>query len=292
MKKRLPLFLVLGVSLAALLVSEIRREDAEVSPRSLLNFIADTQREATRLPMRATRLSDAEEIAIGDRMADAYDARMGDPARLSDPARQLVQRVGSSVAIRAQRKLPYQFHLISDPELINAFALPGGHIFIGAGLLSLMHSEDELAAVLGHEVIHVDRYHCAERVQWEASTRRVPLAGLATLPVRLFQAGYTKTQEFEADQEGVYLAVRAGYSPYGAISIQEVFDTLRGRYESAAAASPQEEMAQVAAMVLRDYFRSHPLPQERIARLRTLIQQNGWEEKRAMKPLGKISFAP
>jgi len=243
-KKRIPLFLVLGLGLAALLVSELRREDADVSPRSLLNFIADTQREATRLPMRVTRLSDAEEIAIGDRLARGYDPHMGDPARLNDPVRQLITRVGGSVAIRAQRKLPYQFHLLPDPDMVNAFALPGGHIFIGAGLLSLMHSEDELAVVLGHEVIHVDRYHCAERVQLEARTRGVPLGGLATLPIKLFQAGYTKAQEFEADYEGVHLAVRTGYSPYGAITMQEAFDKLYQRQDSVDARTPQEEAAQ------------------------------------------------
>ncbi len=292
MKKRIPLLVVAGLALAALLVSEVRREHADVSPRSLLNFIADTQRESTRLPMRVTRLSDAEEIALGDQMASRYDPRVGPPEHLNDLARQLIQRVGSSLAIRAHRKLPYRFHLIADPELINAFALPGGHIFIGAGMLNMMETEDELAAVLGHEVIHVDRYHCAERVQVEARARNLPLGGLAALPIQIFQAGYAKTQEFEADHEGVHLAVRAGYSPYGALRMQEKFDGLRERYASVQAGSPQEEAVKVAALALRDYFRSHPLPQERIARIRSLIEQNGWQNLTATKPLGKIVYKP
>lgn len=288
MKKRIPLFLVTGVALAALLISEVRRERAEVSPRSLLNFIADTQREATRLPMRLSRLSDAEEIAIGNQMAEHH----ANPSHgeIRGAAQQLVARVGASIAVRAQRKLPFRFHLIADRALMNAFALPGGHIFIGAGLLGIMETEDELAAVLGHEVIHVDRYHCAERVQVEARTRNLPLAGLATLPLQLFQAGYTKAQEFEADHEGVHLAVRAGYSPYGAIRMQEALEQLRQRDERSAAQSPQEEAVQVAAQTLRDYFRSHPLPQERIARIQSMIEQNGWQEKKQTKPLGKIVF--
>lgn len=286
MRKRIPLLVVLAVGLAALAVSEWRKEKAEVSPRSLLNFLADTQREITRLPMRATRLSDAEEIAIGDRMARSHYDWIGSSQEQSDPTQQYITRVGERVAIRAHRKLPYRFHFINDPDLVNAFALPGGHIFVGGGLLALMKTEDELAAVLGHEIIHVDRYHCAERVQIEARVRKVPLGALASLPVRLFQAGYTKAQEFEADHEGVHLMVRASYSPLGAISLQKTFDNLRSKHDRREPRSPQEELSQVARQVLQDYFRSHPLPQERIARIEALIRQNGWENKTKTIPLG------
>jgi predicted Zn-dependent protease len=68
-----------------------------------------------------------------------------------------VQKIGAQVAARAQRKLPYRFHYIPEDHFRNAFALPGGHVFIGKGLLDLMDSEDQLAAVLGHEIEHIDR---------------------------------------------------------------------------------------------------------------------------------------
>lgn len=63
-----------------------------------------------------------------------------------------MSEVGDRVAARAHRKLPYRFHLVANLDLINAFALPGGHVFVGLGLLHQMTGEDELACVLGHEI--------------------------------------------------------------------------------------------------------------------------------------------
>ena len=111
--------------------------------------------------------------------------------------------------------MPYRFHYVDQPWVVNAFALPGGHVFIGKGLISLMDSEDELAAVLGHEVEHIDYHHAAERVQTEQALRKVPLGVLVAIPVEVFEAGYSKDEELEADREGTRLAVAAGYSPLG-----------------------------------------------------------------------------
>ena len=117
--------------------------------------------------------------------------------------------------------------------MINAFALPGGHVYVGAGLLALMDSEDELAAVIGHEIEHIDHYHCAERVQQEQALRKIPLGGLVALPIELFEAGYSKDQELEADREGTRLAVQAGYSANGAIRMFETFERLTQGISSA-----------------------------------------------------------
>jgi predicted Zn-dependent protease len=184
-------------------------------------------------------------------------------------------RVGSGLADHAHRILPYRFHYIPDPNFMNAFALPGGHVYVGGGLLQLMDSEDELAAVMGHEIEHIDHYHCAERVQQEEALRRLPLGGLVALPVELFEAGYSKDQELEADREGTQLAVQAGYSANGAIRMFETFDRLHKEYQ-AKAKTPQEEAAQVAEQALEGYFRSHPLPAERIAQGQKMIASEGW----------------
>jgi predicted Zn-dependent protease len=287
MKKRIPLLVVLLLAVTAVIVSEMRREGATPDPRALLNWLADTQREATRLPMRLTRLSDAEEIRIGDAIvrnapyATRREVRSGPAAE----AQAYVQRVGASLSIRAQRQLPYTFHFIPDRHLLNALALPGGHIFMGEGLLRQLRTEDQLAAILAHEVIHVDRYHCAERAQTQAQLRRLPLGGLVALPVVLFQAGYSKAQELEADRLGVFLMVRAGYSPRGAVDVMRRFEQLRGEKETPRPGSPQEEISTVARQALRDYFRSHPLPAERIAQIESLMQQQGWQSLTQQKPL-------
>jgi predicted Zn-dependent protease len=263
----------------ALVLSQIRKTSAPVSPDALLFFVADTQHELTRLPAKFTRLSDEEEISIGNRMARWY---LGREAQASQDAtarvvQAYVNSVGGRVAARAQRKLPYKFHYIPDPNFVNAFALPGGHVFIGAGMVGLMDSEDELANVLGHEVEHIDHYHCAERLQTESTLSHIPLGELAAFPVVVFEAGYSKTQELEADREGTLLAVKAGYSPMGAIRMFQTFDRLYQRKENRAQ-SPEEELSGVARQTLEGYFRTHPLPAERIAQIQKMITDEQWEK--------------
>jgi predicted Zn-dependent protease len=255
-----------------------------VGPEAVLNALAETQRDLSRVPAKLTRLSDAEEIRIGDDMAAGYLGRFGAPRDAKDKdgqnaanerMQQYVSDVGRSVAAHARRKLPYKFHYIQDAGFINAFSLPGGHVFIGSGLIHLMESEDELASVLGHEVEHVDNYHCAERVQIEARLRNIPLGGLVALPIELFEAGYSKEQELEADRDGAGLAVTAGYSAQGAVHMFQEFEKLHKTYVLKAS-TPDEEMSQVAIEGILGYFRSHPLPEEREAQIKRIMAANNW----------------
>ncbi|HEX3582913.1 MAG TPA: M48 family metallopeptidase, partial [Thermoanaerobaculia bacterium] len=156
---------------------------------------------------------------------------------------------------------------------VNAFALPGGHVFIGAGLVEHMTTEDELAAVLGHEVEHVDHYHCAERLQVEAALRKIPLGMVLQIPVAVFQAGYSKDQELEADREGVRLAAQSGYSAAGAVRAFEMLQELSHDQEERVR-TPQDELTSVAASVLTGYFRSHPPTADRIAQVREMIERD------------------
>jgi predicted Zn-dependent protease len=135
--------------------------------------------------------------------------------------------------------------LLEGPYFINAFTLPDGHVYVGAGLLSYIDSEDELAAVMGHEIEHIDHSHCAERVQQEQALHKIPFGGLIALPIEVFEAGYSKDQELAADREGTRVAVATGYSANGAIRMFETFDRLFKEYQ-AMASTPQQEMSQVA----------------------------------------------
>ncbi len=268
--------LVVLAAVAAIVVGERRNASAPVSPAPLLYAVADTERELSRMPVRLTRLSDEEEIAIGDRIAAQYDSSRF--RNLSDDQKQkinevatYVSRVGLLVAAHAHRKLPYKFHYIPEDYFLNAFALPGGHVFIGAGLIALMDSEDELACVLGHEVEHIDHYHAAERAQTEMHLRKLgPLGDVMSIPIAVFQMGYSKDQELEADREGTRLATQAGYSAEGAVRMFETFDRLYHEYERRAR-NPQQEVSQVALDTLSGYFRSHPPAAERIAQIRKMM---------------------
>jgi len=267
---------LLGVS--AIWLGERRKVDVPPGPAPILYLIADTEQELTRMPVSFTRMSDAEEIAIGNQLARAYAPEERENAT-RDPEKNDVEsyltQVGSRLAAQAHRKLPYRFHYIPDQYFINAFALPGGHVYLGEGMLRLMDSEDELAAVLGHEIEHIDHYHCAERAQQEQALRKIPLGGLFAIPVEVFEAGYSKDQELEADREGARLAVQAGYSANGAIRMFETFQRLYEEYQ-ARARTPQQEMSQVAQQTIEGYFRSHPFASERIAQIQRLAAEEHW----------------
>lgn len=297
MKRFIAFSMILLIGIGAIVFSE-RQHDAHVSPNAILDVAADVQRDLTRVPMRLTRLSDQEEIRVGDELARAYPLNAllsADEQSLDD----YVESVGNTIAAHAHRKLPYTFHLVPDRSMINAFSLPGGHVYVGEGLVDLMMSEDQLANVLGHEIEHVDHHHCAERVQIEAQLRHLKLdmvGAVVALPLGVWEAGYNKGEELEADREGMQLAVLAGYSPYGAISMFEKLAKLNQEYV-VRARTPQQELSTLAIESLRGYFRSHPPASERIDQAQSVIAEEGWQDLKSQKPFhvkphpasGKIS---
>jgi len=286
MKRVVTFLIVLVVGVTALYFSQRRHEPTPVSANAVVAIAADAQRDLSRAPMRLTRLSDDQEIAIGNQLAQQYSAINGKLNPEDQALESYVRRVGSTVASYAHRPLPYSFHLLPNRAMMNAFSLPGGHVYVGEGLLDLMTSEDQLAVVLAHEVEHIDHYHCAERVQIEARLRNLKLGilgALVQIPLTVWEAGYNKDEELEADREGMRLAVLGGYSPYGAVSLFEKFAQLHNEY-IIHAQSPEEELSELAMQSLEGYFRSHPLPSERLAQANRLIAQEGWQERRSQKP--------
>jgi beta-barrel assembly-enhancing protease len=230
-KRWLPLALILLIGILAIVRVQRRHIATQPSPQALLSAAADAQHELTRIPAHFDPMSDADEIALGNTLAANYTHSFeADPPLAKRPEEiQLeayIQTIGLRTASHARRKLPWHFYLIRNPGFVNAFALPGGHVFVGLGLLKLMHSEDALAAVLGHEVEHIDMRHCADRYQTEAHLRHLDPTGLLSLPVELFIAGYSKDQELEADRDGTTLAVEAGYSPQGILQLFAEFAKL------------------------------------------------------------------
>jgi len=281
------LLLAGGVALLAL---QRRLVTTEITPRPLLYLVADTEREAERIPLALTRVSGREENQIGQELARSYGLT---PAVHKDADAQriaaYVQEVGKRLTANVKRKeIQYRFFYKDEPDFVNAGALPGGQIVIGRGLLELLESEDELAAILGHEVAHVDERHAIERLQYEVQSRKIGMRGLYRLGqigVVLFQMGYTKEKEDEADRVGLGLTVRAGYSPAGAVEVMKRFDRLFGG-QARTATSPVEELAGMPLRSLREYFRSHPPARERIATLEKEIRARGYNAAQALKPLG------
>ena len=247
---------------------------------------ADAQRDLSRLPMHFTRLSDEQEMAIGRELASRYATQTHPLTPEEQGLEKYVRRVGGTISLHAHRRLPYSFTVLPDHNMLNAFSLPGGPVYIGEGMLDLMTTEDELASVLAHEIEHIDHHHCVERVQVEAQLKKLDLGivgALVQIPLDFWGAGYHKDEEFEADREGMYLAVQSGYSPYGSVDLFERFAKLCDEYVIHAQ-SPDEELSQLAIQGLTGYFRSHPLPSERLAQAHRIIAQEHWESRTERKP--------
>lgn len=278
-------FAILGFSLAGLYWSQRRAKSTQSSANAVVDMLADAQRDLTRVPMHFTRISDDQEISIGRELSARYSTQFQKFTPEDEALEKYVRRVGGTVAAHAHRHLPYEFHLIPDHNLINAFSLPGGIVYIGEGMLDQMETEDELANILGHEIEHIDHYHCVERYQIEAKLKNLNLdvvGQLLQLPLDFWEAGYHKDEEFEADREGTRLAVEAGYSPYGAVTLFTRLSKLCNEYVIHAQ-TPEEELSELAIQSLAGYFRSHPLPSERLEQVNQVIAEQHWEGRKTQK---------
>jgi beta-barrel assembly-enhancing protease len=287
MKRLLSLLIILLAAVAALYFAQDRQARDAVGANAVVDLAADLQRDVTRVPMRVTRLSDADEVRIGEELARRYGLSTAPQTPEMSSAQGYINRAGARVAAHTWRKLVFHFYLDPNPELMNTFALPGGHVVVGLGLINQMKSEDELVFVLAHEIVHIDHYHTIERVQIEAQLHKVGLdsfAALAQIPLSLWQAGYSKDEEFVADREGLFLAASAGYSPRGAINLLTRFVQLDREYVIHAD-TPTGEFSQSAIEGLMGYFRSHPLASERLARVKALIIEEHLSPNQPITPL-------
>ena len=229
-----------------------------------INKMLDTAKNVVKA---TTEIAEPEEIAIGRDMA----ARLLGAAPLAnDPGLQrYVNLVGRWLASQSERpNLPWHFAVLDAPE-VNAFAVPGGTIFVTKGLVQRMRSEAELAGVLAHEISHVIRKHHLKAVQKAAQTS---LAGealqqalkdqrpearekLITLGNELYTRGLDKSDEIEADRVGIVIAARAGYDSYGLPSVLQTLQAMN---------------AQDSALALM--FKTHPSPAERLSALTDRMQ--------------------
>ena len=285
------LVLLLGGGAAAWALNR-RGAGGEITPRPLLYLVADTQREFERIPLELTRVSDQKENEIGAELARAEGLRPVTPPKRSAEELRIelyLNQVGARVSSRAKRQaISYHFYYIPEDYFVNAAAMPGGQIVFGRGLLRLLDTEDELAAILGHEIAHVDERHSIERLQYELKARQLGLGGIYALgapAIQLFEAGYTKEQESDADRVGLEFAVGAGYSAGGAVSAMRKLMALEPK-TGASAESPAGELAGVSIQALEEYFRSHPPASERLAAFEKQIADRHWNANQTQQALG------
>jgi len=179
-----------------------------------------------------------KEMAWGKRLAGEVEreSKIDGDAILSE----YVNRVGQNLARQSDAKVPFTFRVIDGSEM-NAFALPGGYVFVYTGLIELASDEDEFAAALAHEIAHVAARHMTCRASEEQVARAasiIPgifLGGLGGVAARnaagaavpMTFLSFSRHDESEADFLGVQYMYAAGYDPTGAVSILEKLEALR-----------------------------------------------------------------
>lgn len=208
-------------------------------------------------------VSEQQELAIGaQQYAPARQSQGGD-YEVDPGLTAYVNQVGQRLASVSDRKLPYEFKVLNN-SVPNAWALPGGKISVNRGLLTELKSESELAAVLGHEIVHAAARHGAQQMS-KGMLLQVGVAGVtiaaqgeeygglvqmgAGVGAQLLSQKYGRDAERESDYYGMQYMVRAGYDPQGAVDLQRTFVKLsEGRQQD----------------WLSGMFASHPPSQERV----------------------------
>jgi beta-barrel assembly-enhancing protease len=246
-----------------------------VAAISLFTYFSRSEKNPiTQETQRVAGITPEQEVALGLQAAPEMFQQFGglDP---SPEAQALVDRVGERLVSKtaaAQSPYKFEFHLLDDPETINAFALPGGQVAITEGLVRRLESEGQLAGVLGHEIGHVIARHGAEHIAKQQLTEGLTgaavlatydpnnpstqgSAAVAALIGQLVTMRFGRQDELESDQLGVRLASEAGYDPRSMVGLMKILD------ESSQGGRPPE------------FFSTHPNPENRIARIESAIQK-------------------
>lgn len=229
----------------------------EVSPAAIGQIWADFFRDADQFGLQVTGMTAKDEMALGRKLAtNMLASHQTDPdweTYLNGIAQPLLQQ-------RRRQEVQYQIHVLNEP-VVNAFALPGGHIFVYTGLIDMTNNEDELIGVLGHEIAHIDLKHAVARHQYPRD-----IEFLRTLIV----AAYDQQQELEADAYGLELMKRTGYDPIAMVDLMTRMLGTEGQAQ--VARTPTGELANIAFGTLSDYFRSHPPTRQRLRELQARVR--------------------
>ena len=270
---RIRFFCALGLLIAGAAIATLGTPDPRVGLESLTELWSDTLRDTDQIGMKVTRVHDAEEMQIGADLARSVPY----PEPQDRATAAYVDAVGQTVAQHVRRRgIQYQFHVVESPD-VNAFALPGGHIYVTTGMLGFVESEAELAAILGHEISHVDLRHCIENYQYQAKLKKagMPVAGdLAEIAHHLATFPFAHDQESDADAQGLRLSIESGYDPQAAPALFTRLKEHQHELPRVQATTPAGEVTQSAGEAIGSFFRSHPPSEERTRDLYAMVSRD------------------
>ncbi|MBK8557945.1 MAG: M48 family metallopeptidase [Lewinellaceae bacterium] len=218
-------------------------------------------------------MSPEQEIAMGIQSAPQMIAEMGGEIK-NTQYDALVKKVGQKIvsmsdAGKTVYRDQFEFHLLADQQTINAFAMPGGQVFITAALFSQMKNEDQLAGVLGHEIGHVVARHSAEKLaQMELAQGLTSAVSMATYDpsnptgaqiaqnvANMLSLKYGRDQELQSDDLGVRFMLQSGYDPEQLIGVMEILKRSAGPNRTP------------------EFQSSHPDPENRIEHIKESIRK-------------------
>lgn len=244
---------------------------------ALISYYGKTQENPLTGEKQQVGMSPEEEVAMGlqsaPQMAQEYGGLYPD-----NELQQQIKSVGNKLVMTFVKTLtsngvrnPYEFnfYVLRDGQTVNAFALPGGQIFITAGLLSRLKSEDQLAGVLGHEIGHVIHRHSAQ--QMAKSSFYQGLAGAATAAsgdyatsqianyvAQIKMMKFGRDDELQSDEFGVRYMLLANYDPESMIEVMQILSEAGG-----------------GEMDRDEFMSSHPSPANRMEKIREHIAKYG-----------------
>ena len=227
----------------------------------------------------ACTVPEEQEVSLGAEAASEINAQV---PLVEDPyVVGYVQRLGQEIADQTERRdLTWHFHVVDSPQ-INAFALPGGYVYVNRGLIEATGSVSELAGVLGHEIGHIVQRHSIEQMQKHTGTG-IGIAvlcsvtnacesevGQAALQIggSFVLARYSRRDEMEADSEAVVNVMRAGIHPAG---VPQLFERLL-------------EAREWEPSAVESWFASHPLEESRINAATEMIARLAPEELQSLR---------
>jgi predicted Zn-dependent protease len=247
---------------------------AAVALFGVVSYYRHSQVNAVTGETQRVALTVDEEKALGLNAAPEMAARMGGEVSKSDPDEILVSDVGARIvrsSDAARGPYHYDFHVLNDPRTVNAFALPGGQIFITRGLLSRLETEAQLATVLAHEIGHVVNRHAAEHLAKAQLSDNLSIAvgvgasgrgggrfsqAISQVVGSLMQLKYSREDELEADKFGLLYSSQAGFDPGAMLGVMDIL-------AKAAPASGQSEI-----------MATHPRTESRIEAIRAWLKEH------------------